>query len=300
MAQIVALGGGTGLPLMLRCFVALGFSPSAIVTMADDGGSSGRLRKELGIVPPGDVRNCLAALASPEEKTLADILSYRFSAGEGLEGHALGNLILAALCDMAGSFEQAVKILERHLKVQGRVLPSTFANIELHGLNRAGELIRGQATVATSTIAIDEVHLSPRHVEANPEAVEAIEFADYIFISPGSLYTSIIPNLLVDGLAEKIRKSKAEVIYVCNVANMRGETNGFSSIDYVHALARHGLKGRLDKVMLAQDGIDADIASTCEILRSEKIEPLVYDLADEDNPNRHNFDKLLFALKQVF
>ncbi len=299
MPRIVALGGGTGLPLLLRIFVALGYEPSAIVTMADDGGSSGRLRKELGIVPPGDVRNCLAALASEDERYFAEMMSYRFTAGEGLEGHALGNLIIAALCDMAGSFEQAVKELERHLDVKGRVLPSTFENIELHGLDRAGNLIQGQESLATSSIAIDEVYLTPRCPQANPEALKVLEEADYIFVSPGSLYTSIIPNLLVDGIAQAIRASKATVIYVCNVANMRGETTGFSSIDHVHALAAHGLKGRLDKVVLASDGIDSDCQSVAAILKSEGIEPLIFELADDINPNRHSFEKLRSALGQV-
>lgn len=299
MPNIVALGGGTGLPLLLRSFVALGHEPTAIVTMADDGGSSGRLRKELGIVPPGDVRNCLAALAADEERSLADVLGYRFTAGEGLEGHAIGNLLLAALSDMAGNFEEAVKILERHLKVRGRVLPSTFENVELHGLDRAGNLIKGQESLATSCIAIDEVYLTPRNPKANPEAVRAIQEADFVFISPGSLYTSIIPNLLVAGVGDAIRQSAARVIYVCNVANMRGETNGFSSIDHVHALTSHGLNKRIDQVVLASDGIDGDCDAVVHILRGEGIEPLVFELADEENPNRHHARKLLDALRQV-
>lgn len=299
MPRIVALGGGTGLPLLLRSFVALQFRPSAIVTMADDGGSSGRLRKELGIVPPGDVRNCLAALASENERYFSDMMGYRFTAGEGLEGHALGNLIIAALSDMMGGFEQAVKELERHLNVNGRVLPSTFEKIELHGLDRAGNLIQGQESLAFSSIAIDEVYLTPKSPEANPEALNALAEADYIFISPGSLYTSIIPNLLVKDVAQTICSSKACVIYVCNVANMRGETTGFSSIDHVHALAAHGLEGRLDKVVLASDGIDGDCHSAADILRSEGIEPLIFELADKQNPYRHNFEKLTAALRQV-
>lgn len=299
MSNIAALGGGTGLPLMLRCFKEMGEAPRAIVTMADDGGSSGRLRRELGIVPPGDVRNCLAALASTEEETLASILGYRFSAGEGLAGHALGNLILAALCDLVGTFEEAVKIMERHLNVQGRVLPSTFENVKLVGLDRAGNLIVGQESLATSSIAIDEVYLDPKRPQANPEVIEALTEADYIFISPGSLYTSIIPNLLVEGVTEAILRSSAQVTYVCNVANMRGETQGFSSIDHVHALAAHGLKGRIDNVILARDGLDTNCAATADILRAEGIEPRVFELVDAEHPMRHDFSKLLYALRSV-
>ena len=297
--NIVALGGGTGLPLLLRACVALDQRPQAIVTMADDGGSSGRLRKEVGIVPPGDVRNCLAALASPEEALLGEMMGYRFSAGEGLEGHALGNLIMAALTDMSGGFEQAVKVLERHLRIQGRVLPSTFENIVLHGLDRSGRAITGQESLATSSIAINEVYVTPDEPSANPEALEAIAKADLIIVSPGSLFTSIIPNLLVAGIAPAICTSTARVVYFCNVANMRGETTGFGALDHVEALQQHGLGGRIDAVVLDRNGLDGACEQTATQLKAQGIEPLIFDLVSEENPNRHDVDKLRVALEAV-
>lgn len=297
--SIVALGGGTGLPLLLRACVALGYEPSAIVTMADDGGSSGRLRKEMGIVPPGDVRNCLVALASEEEQPLADLMSYRFKSGEGLAGHALGNLMIAALSDTEGGFEQAVKLLERHLKITGRVLPSTYENIELHGLDREGHIIQGQETLAMSSTPIAEVYLTPDLPQANPEALEALRSADYIFISPGSLYTSIIPNLLIRDIAPVIQASDARVVYLCNVANMRGETSGFCALDHVRALQTHGLSNRIQTVVLDRNGLDGACEDAVKTLEAEGIEPFVFDLANEENPNRHDYNKLLAAVKAV-
>ena len=297
--SIVALGGGTGLPLLLRACVALGYEPSAIVTMADDGGSSGRLRKELGIVPPGDVRNCLAALASQEERVLADLMGYRFTAGDGLDGHALGNLMIAALSDREGGFEQAVKLLERHLKISGRVLPSTFENIELHGLDREGNVIQGQESLATSSTPISEVYLTPDLPLANPEALEALRTADYIFISPGSLYTSIIPNLLIRDVALTIQECRAKVVYFCNVANMRGETSGFCALDHVRALEAHGLSQRIQTVVLDQNGLDGACETTTSALEREGVEVLTFDLINEDNPNCHDYEKLISAIKAV-
>lgn len=297
--SIVALGGGTGLPLLLRACVSLGYEPSAIVTMADDGGSSGRLRKEMGIVPPGDVRNCLVALASKEEQPLADLMNYRFTSGEGLTGHALGNLMIAALSDREGGFEQAVKLLERHLKITGRVLPSTFENIELHGLDRAGHVIQGQESLATSSIPIAEVFLTPELPAANPEALDALRSADYIFISPGSLYTSIIPNLLIRDIAQTIQESNTHVVYFCNVANMRGETSGFCALDHVRALQMHGLRDCIQTVVLDRNGLDGACEDTIEALEEEGIEALVFDLANDENPNRHDYNKLLSAVRAV-
>jgi uncharacterized cofD-like protein len=249
--NLVAVGGGTGLPLVLKAALALGYEPDAVVTMADDGGSSGRLRRELGIVPPGDVRNCLVALADPKEQLLADLLNYRFTEGEGITGHALGNLIMAALIDMSGSFEEAVGQLEDLLEVRGCVLPSTYDTVALQGFDRAGEEIFGQASLALSPVAIADVKLSPADPQANPEAVAALESADAIIICPGSLYTSIIPNLLVPDILAAIQNSPAQLIYCCNVANMRGETTAFTPLDYLEALEAHGLAGRINTLLVS-------------------------------------------------
>lgn len=307
---IVALGGGTGLPLVLRCLVKLGFAPQAIVTMADDGGSSGVLRRELGMVPPGDVRNCLVALANEEERFLAEVFSYRFREGQGLEGHALGNLILAALNDLAGGFEYAVKLMERHLQVRGRVLPSTYDDVVLHALDRSGVRIAGQATVAVNPVAISRVQLVPSSVRANPEAVDAIRGANTVIIGPGSLYTSIVPNLLVPDILTALNETDARIIYLCNVANMRGETTGLNARDHVEALLSHGLK-RVD-LMVVNDAIQeeesalpADYALvTCDsedeaALVQSQIEVARFGLVEQANPLRHSEELLCDALWEV-
>ncbi|PKQ14191.1 MAG: hypothetical protein CVT68_13160, partial [Actinobacteria bacterium HGW-Actinobacteria-8] len=217
----VAIGGGTGLPQVLRSLVELGFETSAIVTMADDGGSTGVLRRQLGILPPGDVRNCLAALASDEEGILARMFQYRFANGEGLAGHALGNLILAALTDLTGGFEEAVKVAEHALRTRGRVLPSTLEDVVLHGVDRTGAEIFGQARLAANPTAVQRVYLEPAHPRPNREAIEAIDAAEAVVIGPGSLYTSLVPNFLVAGIVDALKRSSAHRVYVCNVANFR-------------------------------------------------------------------------------
>ena len=315
-ARVVAIGGGTGLPLMLRGLLTLGYRPSAIVTMADDGGSSGRLRRELGILPPGDVRNCLAALAAPEHDLFARLLGYRFEEGEGITGHAVGNLMLAALTDMSGSFEAAVKYLEDSLEVQGRVLPATFDDVVLAGFDREGHRITGQESLAKNPIAIADVELHRAHEEgrrmpppeANPEAIAALRQADLIIICPGSLYTSIIPNFLVPEICQTLCVSEAPVIYFCNVANMRGETSGYTPLDYVDALNAHGLRGCLDMVVLPADtghqngtaspliGVTPEII---EALQNQGLEVFTAPLTSTESPFRHDQKSLTGALEVV-
>lgn len=299
MRKVVAIGGGTGLPLVLRACTALSISPTAVVTMADDGGSSGRLRKEMGILPPGDVRNCLAALASPEEQRMASLLGYRFSSGEGLAGHALGNLILAALTDIAGTFEEAVGIMEEVLAVKGRVLPSTYVDVKLHGLDRVGNPINGQESLAMNAVAISEVYLTPEAPNPNPEVLSAIREADTILVGPGSLYTSIIPNLLVAGVVDAIKESNARLIYFCNVANMRGETTGMNATDHVEALMKHGLEGRIDMVLIPNGALCHHEEHDLEKIRSKGVEVLFLDLIDSENPMRHSLEHLTVALSEV-
>jgi uncharacterized cofD-like protein len=253
--RLVAIGGGTGLPLVLRAAVALGIEPTAVVTMADDGGSTGRLRRDLGILPPGDVRKCMVALTAPDRALLGRLLNYRFESGEGIAGHALGNLMLAALADITGSFEDAVKLVETLLETRGRVLPSTFVDVTLRGFDRAGDEIFGQVSLANNTAPLADVALNPADAAANPEAVDALHAADVIVICPGSLFTSIIPNLLVPGILAAVRNSGAQLVYIANVANMLGETAGFTVEDYVAALEAHGLAGRIDTIIA---GLPAD------------------------------------------
>lgn len=298
--KVVAIGGGTGLPLVLRALRSLGVEPTAVVTMADDGGSSGRLRRELGILPPGDVRNCLVALADPSEQLLANLFSYRFSEGDGLEGHALGNLFLAALTDLGGGFEQAVELAARHLKVHGEVLPSTLDDVMLHGLDEGGTEIWGQASVANNDVAIFTVAMTPT-ATANPRAVTAILQADTVIIGPGSLYTSIIPNFLIPGILEALRETAATVVYVANVANARGETTGFDAYDHVLALNRHGLKGLVDVVLCPEgDMCPGGQSGECaQRISDGGAGVIVCDLTDPLAPIRHDGAKLAAALRGV-
>jgi 2-phospho-L-lactate transferase/gluconeogenesis factor (CofD/UPF0052 family) len=293
--RAVAIGGGTGLPSVLGCLVDLGFETSAVVTMADDGGSSGKLREQLGMLPPGDIRNCLVALSDDYSGLLAPLFQYRFPEGEGLAGHALGNLIIAALADLTGSFPAAIEAAEHYLHARGHVYPSTVVDVELHGVDRAGG------------------HLEPEWPAAYPPALEAISSADVIILGPGSLYTSLIPNLLVDGVAEAICDSHALRIYVCNVANMRGETGGLDAADHVAALAEHGLAGAVDLVLVHEpcsdastvcddvDGVEPVPAGDAVRARIEALGPHVIaeDLADPTDPVRHSRAALCRTLERV-
>ncbi|MCL2438855.1 MAG: uridine diphosphate-N-acetylglucosamine-binding protein YvcK [Coriobacteriia bacterium] len=291
--KMVALGGGTGLPLVLKAARTLGMQPSAIVSMADDGGSTGRLRRELGILPPGDVRNCLVALAAEDRTELAHIVDYRFIEGEGISGHSLGNLMLAAAADDLQSFEQAVKLFEDMLQTQGRVLPSSFDDLILHGFDRKGEEIYGQASLTCSPTAIAAVEISPARPAANEEAVEALLQADSIVIAPGSLFTSIIPNLLISDITGAIKESKARVVYCCNVANMKGETANFTATDYIATLGRYGLEGRIDTVLLPYSMHDE---SSVQALEAQGIQVMVTALASAHNSQHHDEHKLASAL----
>jgi len=317
--QAVALGGGTGLPAVLRCLLERGLDTTAVVTMADDGGSTGVLRAQLGMLPPGDVRNCLVAMAEEPEGVLARLFQYRFPAGEGLEGHALGNLVLAALADMGGSFAGAVEEAAALLGTRGRVLPCTLDDVVLHATDAAGRPVRGQANIATSEGAVSRVCMEPEAPEAYAPAIDAIRQADTIVIGPGSLYTSIIPNFLVPGVTDAVRDSSARRVYVCNVANQRGETQGMDALDHVLALHAHGLEGLIDIVIVhvpssvtsrraaavcddgSPDGVEqvqAD-AGALETLRGMGIRVIARDLVLDSNPCRHDPGLLCRALGEV-
>lgn len=301
----VAVGGGTGLPLVLKCLLRGGLETTAVVTVADDGGSSGHLRRELGMLPPGDIRNCLVALADPSSE-LAKVFQYRFAHGEGLAGHALGNLIIAALADLEGGFAQAVEEAARLLGARGRVLPSTLADVVLSGRDAAGTLVTGQANVARSDGPITTVCLDLHEVPAYAPALAALEAADVVVIGPGSLFTSVIPNFLVDGVLDAVRRSNATVIYVCNVGNLRGETSGMDAADHVEALVRHGLGGLIDVALVDADtasqsvpGVSSGPAVTGRIERLG-IRVVSADLADAHDPMRHDADRLYAALAGVW
>lgn len=236
--KIVVIGGGTGLSVMLRGLKEKPLDITAIVTVADDGGSSGILRNELHIPPPGDIRNVLLALADVEP-LLSNLLNYRFNSGAGLAGHSLGNLMLAAITDISGDFVSGVRELSRVLAVRGRVLPAAGQAIVLKGEMMDGTIVSGESMIPKAGKAIKRVFIEPANVEPLAEAVEAIQEADAILIGPGSLYTSIIPNLIVPKLAEAIVSSEALKMFVCNVMTQPGETDNYSVGDHLEAIYNH-------------------------------------------------------------
>lgn len=233
--KIVAIGGGTGLSTLLRGLKDYSSNITAIVTVADDGGSSGRLRREIGVLPPGDIRNCLAAFAD-EEKLLTELFQYRFSAGDGLVGHSFGNLFLTAMSDITGDLEQAIAASSRVLAIRGEVLPATLTDVNLWAELVDGRRIEGESSITEAKGKILKIGCTPENPPALPRALEAIQEADYIIIGPGSLYTSIIPNLLVPDIAIAISESKAPRIYVCNIMTQEGETQGYSVAEHILAI----------------------------------------------------------------
>jgi uncharacterized cofD-like protein len=238
LPRIVVIGGGTGLSVMLRGLKERPLDITAIVTVADDGGSSGILRSELQIPPPGDIRNVLIALANVEPM-LSKMLQYRFSTGNGLAGHSLGNLILAAMTDITGDFVSGIRELSRVLAVRGRVLPATSHEITLKAVMEDGTVVVGESKIPLAKGRIKRVLIEPQDVEPLAEAIEALRDADAILLGPGSLYTSILPNLLVPGIAETIQASQAVKIFICNVMTQPGETDGYSVSDHLQAVHDH-------------------------------------------------------------
>ncbi len=249
--RIVALGGGTGLSTLLKGlkrFAIDGAGPlhardplvdlAAIVTVSDDGGSSGRLRKDFDILAPGDIRNCLVALAE-DEALLSHLFQYRFANGRGLQGHSFGNLFLTALTDVTGDFHQALQLSSEVLAIRGRIYPSTLTNVRLEARLLGGRSVRGESRISRSTDPIQEIRLRPRHCPPLEETLAAISQADLITLGPGSLYTSVVPNLLVDGIAVAIAQSPALKVYIANLMWQPGETVGYTASDHLRAIHRH-------------------------------------------------------------
>jgi uncharacterized cofD-like protein len=308
LRRAVAIGGGTGLPKVLWCLLEDGFETTAVVTMADDGGSSGHLRRELGMLPPGDARNCLVAMAEEPDSPNARLFSYRFPEGEGLAGHALGNLVIAALADIEGSFPAALDAAGLLLRARGRVMPSTLDDVVLAAEDVEGVRVVGQKNVAESATPIARVRFTDGEAAAYPPAADVIRDADLVVIGPGSLFTSILPNFLAGGIREALLQSRGRVVYVCNVANQRGETTGMDAADHVDALQRHGLREAIDVVLLHDESavpLPADLDPVCAgsgqlaRIRAMGLEPVVADLVDAEDPRHHDPHKLLAALREV-
>lgn len=253
--RIVVLGGGTGLSTLLRGLKTYSSNITAIVTVTDDGGSSGRLTEELGLIPPGDIRNCLVALADAE-KSMTDLFQHRFSGDSGsLSGHSLGNLLIAALTAQAhGDFEKAIEIASDVLAIRGRVVPSTLEHVQLRALMEDDEELIGETTIVAAAKRIRRIFLDPGNVAANETALTAIREADLICVGPGSVFTSVIPNLLVEGIAEAIEASTAKKAYICNVMTQRGESDSFSAAEHVAAI-RANIDHRLIDYVMVNTGI---------------------------------------------
>lgn len=243
--RIVCLGGGTGLPTVLKGLARKaqptlgepGLELTAVVAMSDDGGSSGKLRRSIGVLPPGDVRNCLVALAG--KNALSELFQYRFGGEKGLAGHAVGNLLLAALCELKGDFLEAVRVSSRLLGVTGTVLPSTTTPVQLEAEMDDLTRVLGESRIARARRRVKRVSLSPARPPPADGVLEALAQADLIVLGPGSLYSSIIPNLLVEGVAEALQRSRALKVLVCNLMTQPGETEGMSAADHVRAVIEH-------------------------------------------------------------
>jgi len=320
--KVVAIGGGTGLSTLLRGLKAFTPQITAIVTVADDGGSSGRLRRDLGILPPGDFRACIAALAD-DEALLTQLFQYRFASGDGLNGHSLGNLFITALAAVTGSFEQALAEAGRVLAVRGRILPSTLENVTLvadlrdaNGRDSGCGLTRVQgqsqipkvvssAALRDEKRAIERIFLQPDQARAYPKSVHAILEADLIVAGPGSLFTSVLPNLLVQDIRRAVERSPALKIYVCNVATQPGETDGFDVGQHVGALQRHVGRG-LFPLVLANDNpiFEPEYPQVQPVALNyppgNGYEVLVADVVDTGTPWRHDSRKLARELMRAY
>ncbi len=304
--KVVAIGGGTGLSTLLRGLKEYTDNITAIVTVADDGGSSGKLRRQLGVLPPGDFRNCIAALADAES-LMTQLFQYRFGEGEGLDGHSFGNLFIAAMAGVTGDFERALLESSRVLAVRGQILPSTLENVtlvaelrgeELDGESSEPQVVEGESHIPESGKPIERVFLQPDDVPAYPGALRAILDADLIVAGPGSLYTSVLPNLLVADIVKAIRVSRAKKVYVCNAATQRGETDGYSLGDHMDALHRH-VGPDLFPNVLANDNFShplPDVAGvewvTLDHAPDAPYKVFTADLVEAARPWRHDSAKL--------
>lgn len=254
---ITVVGGGTGLSTLLRGMKQISNNCTAVVTTADDGGSSGRLRKELGIIPPGDLRNCLTALAD-REPLMERIMQYRFKGDSPLAGHCFGNLFIAAMAEAEGGMEEGLAATSQILKVRGRVLPSTLENIQLQAEMTDGTLVTGESVIPEARKRIRKLNLIPEEADASAASVEAIKKSDVLIFGPGSLYTSVIPNLLVKGIREAIVQSDAVKIYICNVMTQPGETDGYGAYEHVRAILDHVGVQFLDYVIVNDQPVTLD------------------------------------------
>ena len=312
--SLTTLGGGTGLGNLLRGLKHhVGHELAeltAVVAVTDDGGSSGRLRRDFGVLPPGDIRNCIVALADDED-LLARLFQYRFGNGEGLTGHSFGNLFLAALSGITGDFYQAILTAESVLSVRGRILPATLNDLHIQALGKSGRTYDGESAVGASGEPLHEVRLEPREPVAFPPAVEAIEGADMVLLGPGSLYTSVITNLLIPGIADAVHACRGTVVLPVNLMTQPGETDGFDAFAHLEAIERYAGEGVVDVVMVHGDEIPTDrlpayqeegadpVMVEVDSLRDRGVEVIERDLLAEGPLVRHDPVKLSRAIVEL-
>jgi uncharacterized cofD-like protein len=322
--NVVALGGGTGLSTLLRGLKNLVARRrdeisneypisglTAIVTVTDDGGSSGRLRRENRILPPGDIRSCMVALGQ-DEALLGRLFQYRFHAGRGLIGHNFGNLFLAALTHVTGDFAEAVRVSSKILAIRGRIFPSTLSNVSLVATLEDGRRVHGETSITASRKRIKKLALSPRSVRPLPKAIEAIHEADLILLGPGSLYTSILPNLLIPEIANAIANSKAPRVYIANLMTQPGETSGYALADHLNAIREHASRRVIDWVVANRQSVSREVARRYRAQGAEPVAVDVYalqklgcrvildNLLEEHGVLRHNPPALTQLLREEF
>lgn len=313
--KIVAIGGGTGLSTMLRGLKKYTKNLTAVVTVADDGGGSGVLRREIGMPPPGDIRHCMESLANVEP-IMEQLLTYRFREGS-LSGQSFGNLLLAALNGITGSFEEAVTRMSQVLAITGQVLPVTGADVQLEAVFENGSRVVGESSIFAfkkeQDCRIHHVALIPEHPKALPSALEAIRQADLIVLGPGSLYTSIIPNLLVDGVVEEICRARALKLYVCNIMTQDGETEGYTAADHVCALLEHGAPGLVDVCLANSEKVRQGLVERYQredaaplLVDRERFEQMGLELVERpiashtSNYARHSQTRLAQAIMEIY
>lgn len=320
--KVVAIGGGTGLAVLLRGLKqhvgtdAVAGRPAmnqltAVVTVTDEGGSSGRLRRDFGMLPPGDIRNCLVALAE-DERILTQLFNYRFAAGKGLRGHSLGNLFLTALTGLTGDFSMAVKLASDVLAVRGEIFPATLADVHLKAVLADGRRVEGESSIHRTSVPIRKLSIVPARCRPMPETLKAIKEADLITLGPGSLYTSLLPNLLVSGIPQQIVHSKATKIYIGNLMTQPGETRGYSASDHLHAIVTHVGRNLFDFAVLNSKPFPPSMRHR---YAAEQAEPVVNDvgkiqslgvspvcvplLQAEDGVARHDSERLSRLLLEL-
>jgi uncharacterized cofD-like protein len=304
--RIVAIGGGTGLSVLLRGLKGYSANITAIVAVADDGGSSGRLRQQLGIVPPGDIRNCIAALADAEP-LMTQLMQYRFPPGSGLDDHAFGNLFIAAMTAVTGDFEEAVRESNRVLAVRGQVLPATSVPLNLGAILESGRTLRGQVSISHAQEPIAQVTIEPGDVRGNPEALERILEADMVVIGPGSLFSSVMPNLLISDIRDAVAAAPGVRVYICNVATQPGETGEFTAAAHLRALFDHIGEGLIDYALLnsnhaarrPEGWLGQPVRIDDRRLEELPVTVIEEDLVDVTNAHRHDSAKLAAALMRL-